>query len=77
MSDRLNPVDATSTQIYEELVGAEIQITEADVNAVIKSLKTGKAPGEDDIRPEMLKPMNMYGVRWLTRVCKVACRTGH
>ena len=52
------------------------KITEADVNAVIKSLKTGKAPGEDDIRPEMLKAMNMYGVRWLTRVCKVACRTG-
>ena len=49
---------------------------EADVNAVIKSLKTGKAPGEDDIRPEMLKAMNMYGVCWLTRVRTVACRTG-
>ena len=45
-----------------------IQITEADVNAVIKSLKTGKAPGEGDIRPEMLNAMNIYGVRWLTRI---------
>ena len=75
-SDLLNPVDATSTQIHEEQFGEDIQITEAGVNAVIKSLKTGKAPGEDDIRPEMLKAMNMYGVRWLTHVCKVVCRTG-
>ena len=39
-------------------------------------MKTVKAPGEDDIRPEMLKATNMPGVLWLTRVCKVACRTG-
>ena len=76
LSNLLNPVDATSMQIHEEQVGEDIQTTEADVNAVIKSLKTGKAPGEDDNRPEMLKAMNTYGVRWLTRVCKVACSTG-
>ena len=73
-SDLLNPLDATSTQINEEQVGEDIQITETDVNAVIKSLKTEKAPGEDNIISEMLKAMNMYGVRWLTHVCKVACR---
>ena len=72
----LNPVDATPIQIHEKQVVEDIQITEADVNAVIKSLKTGKAPGQDDIIPEMLKAMNIYGVRWLTRVCKVACSTG-
>ena len=61
-SDLLNPVDATPIQIHEEQVGEDIQITEADVNAIIKSLKTGKAPGEDDIRPEMLKAMNIVFV---------------
>ena len=75
-SDLLNQVDATPTQIYEEHIEEDIQITETDVHAVIKSLKTGKTPGEDDIRPEMLKAMNVYGVRWLTRVFQVACRTG-
>ena len=59
-SDLLNPVDATPIQIHEEQVGEDIQITETDVNAVIKSLKIGKAPGEDDIRPEMLKAMNEH-----------------
>ena len=57
--DLLNPVDATPMQIHEEQIGEDIQITEADVNAVIKSLKTGRAHGEDDIRPEMLKAMNI------------------
>ena len=75
-SDLLNPFDATLIQIHKEQVGEDIQITEADVNSVIKSLKTEKAPGEDDIRPKMLKAMNINGVRWLTRVCKVACRSG-
>ena len=75
-SDLLNSVEAASTQIHEEQVGENIQITKADLNAVIKSLKTGKAPGEDDPRPEMLKGMNMYGVRWSNRVCRVTCRTG-
>ena len=74
--DLLNPVDATPTQIHVEQVGENIQITEANVNVVINSLKTGKTPHEDDIRPEVLKTMNMCGVCWLIRVCKVACKTG-
>ena len=53
-SDLLNPVDTTSTQIREEQVGEDIQITEANVNAVIKTVKTGKAPGENDITPGVL-----------------------
>ena len=52
LSDLLNPFGALSILIHEEQIGEDIQITEADVNAVVKSLVTGKAPGEDDIRPE-------------------------
>ena len=32
--DLLNPVDATSTQIHKEQVEEDIQMTEADVNAL-------------------------------------------
>ena len=42
-------MDAVPTQIHEEQVGENIQITEADANAVIKSLKIEKAHGENDI----------------------------
>ena len=73
LSDLSNQVDATPTQIYEEHTDEDIQVTKTDVHAVIKSLKTAKTPGEDDIRPEMLKAMNVYCVRWLTRVFQVTC----
>ena len=76
LSDLLNQVDATPTQIYEEHIEENIQTTKTDLHAVIKSLKTGRAPGEDDIEPEMLKAINVCGVRWLTRVFQVACRSG-
>ena len=62
--------------MHKELVGKDVQITEADVNAVNKSLKTRKSPGKDDIRPIMLKARNMTDVRWLTRDYQVACRSG-
>ena len=46
--------------------------TLTEVAAATRGLQSGKAVGEDKIRPEKLKELNGEGVRWLTRVCQVA-----
>jgi len=47
--------------------GGKNTITAAEVFLDVKALKSGKAAGCDEIRPEMLKTWNR-GVLWLTRV---------
>ena len=42
----------------------------------IKGIKSGKAAGEDEIRPEMLKALTGEGILWLTRVFPVAWKFG-
>ena len=44
--------------------------------STIRGLEYGNAPGKDEIRPEMLKTLNGEGLRWLTRVCQMACNLG-
>ena len=38
----------------------------------IQKIKSGKTPGEDEIRSEMLKILTGERILWLTRVCQVA-----
>ena len=66
----LNPVTV------QHLKTSKDHLTEAEVSTAVKSLKAGKAPGENDIQPKMLKTMNNFGVCWLTCVCQVAWKTG-
>ena len=68
----LNPVTVQHLDISYEQIGEEIHLTEEEVSTATKSLKAGKAPGKDDIRPEMLRAMNNFGVRWPTPVFQVA-----
>ncbi|KAL0274579.1 UNVERIFIED_CONTAM: hypothetical protein PYX00_002680 [Menopon gallinae] len=70
-SELLNPVRGTKCGRTSAPLGAENSPTEAEVTAAINSLKSGKAAGVDEIRPEMLKALGKEGVSWLTRVIKV------
>ena len=49
-------------------IGEEIHLTKVKVSTAIKTLKAGKALGEDNIQLKMLWAMNNFGVCWLTRV---------
>jgi len=40
------------------------------------AVKTPKGALCDNIRPKMLKALTIEGVKWLTRVCKVAWFSG-
>jgi len=66
----LNPVKATNDDTHEPIrFGKNEVFTAREVAAAIGWLKSKKAAGEDEIRPEMLKASNKEGILWLTRVC--------
>ena len=45
----LNPVTVQHLETFEEQIGKEIYLTEAEMSRAIKSLKAAKVLGEDDI----------------------------
>ena len=57
-------------------LGVEDIVTAAEVATAIKGIKSGKADGENELRPEMLKALSGEEILWLTRVCQVAWKLG-
>ena len=70
--DLLNPVKASTRNTHKEEV-----FTAAEVSTAIIEIKSGKAAGKDEIRPEMLKALTVEGILWLMRVCQVAWKYGN
>ena len=71
--DLLNPVKASIRDTHEVTHLGEDKVFTA---AEVARIKSGKAAGEDEIIPEMLKALTGEGILWLTRVCQVAWKLG-
>lgn len=53
-----------------------LSISLGEVTEVVKQVHRGKAPGIDEIRPEMLKAIGVEGLFWMTRFFNIAWDLG-
>ncbi len=65
--DLLNPSDTPSIEEAEmEDSGVDSSITQAEVTDVVCNIRSGKASGEDEIRPVYFKSLDVLGLSWLS-----------
>uniref|UniRef100_A0A8C5CGF6 Reverse transcriptase domain-containing protein n=1 Tax=Gadus morhua TaxID=8049 RepID=A0A8C5CGF6_GADMO len=73
----LNPNNTPSMLEAEiEVDGVSSSISLVEVTEVVKHLRSGKAPGIDEIQPEMLKALGVEGLSWMTRLFNIAWESG-
>ena len=74
----MNPVKA-STYGTQEVVrfGEEKVFTASEVATTIKGIKSRKAAGKDQMRPEILKALTGERIFWLMEVCQVSWKFGN
>ena len=71
--DFLNPIKASTRGTHEVIRLEEKEVfTAVEMATSIKEIKSEKAAGENEIKPEMLKALTEKGILCLTRVCRVA-----
>ena len=56
--------------------GHQSSISLEEVTEVVKQLHSGKAPGADEIHPEMLKVLGVEGVSWWRCLFNIAWESG-
>ena len=61
--DLLNPVKALTRETHEVCCSRKV-FTAAEMATAIKGIKSGKAVGENEIRPKMLKALTEEKILW-------------
>ncbi|XP_066532869.1 uncharacterized protein [Hoplias malabaricus] len=57
-------------------LGGGSSITGAEVAEVVGKLLGERAPGLDEVRPMLLKALDVVGLSWLTRLCNITWTSG-
>lgn len=70
----LNPINTPSTEEAEAGV-SEVDSSTSNPRSVAGKLLVGKEFMVDEMCPEYLKPLDVLGLFWLTRLCSIARRS--